>query len=54
VVEGWLDLAHLVASEGGKSKSPYEDLAYKIGGSLSCSIASRHYRHNTSMQAALQ
>lgn len=31
VVEGWLDLAKLVASEGSKSKSPYEELAYKIG-----------------------
>lgn len=31
VVEGWLDLAKLVASEGGKQKSPYEDLAYNIG-----------------------
>lgn len=32
MVEGWLDLAKLVASEGGKQKSPYEELAYKIGG----------------------
>jgi hypothetical protein len=31
VVEGWLDLAKLVASEGSKSKGPYDDLAYKIG-----------------------
>jgi hypothetical protein len=26
-----MDLAKLVASEGSKSKSPYEDLAFKIG-----------------------
>jgi hypothetical protein len=32
VVEGWLDIAKLVASEGSKSKGPYEDLAFKIGG----------------------
>jgi hypothetical protein len=32
VVEGWLDLAKLVASEGTKGKSPYEELAFKIGG----------------------
>lgn len=31
VVEGWLDIAKLVASEGTKSKSPYEEIAYKIG-----------------------
>lgn len=31
VVEGWLDIAKLVASEGSKSKSPYEELAYEIG-----------------------
>jgi hypothetical protein len=31
VVDGWLDLAKLVASEGSKNKSPYDDLAYKIG-----------------------
>jgi hypothetical protein len=31
VVEGWLDLAKLVASEGSKNKGPYDDLAYKIG-----------------------
>jgi hypothetical protein len=31
VVEGWLDLAKLVASEGSKAKSPYEELAYQIG-----------------------
>jgi hypothetical protein len=30
-VEGWLDLAKLVASEGSKAKSPYEELAYQIG-----------------------
>jgi hypothetical protein len=35
VVEGWLDLAKLVASDGSKSKSPYEDLAYKIGAASS-------------------
>lgn len=31
VVDGWLDLAKLVASEGSKSKGPYEELAYRIG-----------------------
>lgn len=31
VVDGWLDLAKLVASEGSKNKGPYDDLAYKIG-----------------------
>jgi hypothetical protein len=31
VVEGWLDLAKLVASEGSKAKSPYEELAFNIG-----------------------
>jgi hypothetical protein len=34
VVEGWLDLAKLVASEGSKGKGPYEELAYKIGAPL--------------------
>jgi hypothetical protein len=31
-MDGWLDLAKLVASDGGKAKGPYEDLAYNIGG----------------------
>ena len=31
VVEGWLDLARLVSSEGIKAKGPYDELAYKIG-----------------------
>jgi hypothetical protein len=33
-----MDLAKLVASEGSKAKSPYEDLAFKIGASK----AARH------------
>eukprot|EP00882_Tetradesmus_deserticola_P003910 GHRQ01004135.1.p1 GENE.GHRQ01004135.1~~GHRQ01004135.1.p1 ORF type:complete len:152 (+),score=20.67 GHRQ01004135.1:191-646(+) len=37
-VEGWLDLAKLVASEGGKSKSPYEELAYQIGAVQWCGL----------------
>jgi hypothetical protein len=36
VVEGWLDLAKLVASEGSKAKSPYEELAYQIGALQPC------------------
>eukprot|EP00882_Tetradesmus_deserticola_P002114 GHRQ01002264.1.p1 GENE.GHRQ01002264.1~~GHRQ01002264.1.p1 ORF type:complete len:169 (+),score=48.23 GHRQ01002264.1:191-697(+) len=41
-VEGWLDLAKLVASEGGKSKSPYEELAYQIGRDVYVDIAGWH------------
>eukprot|EP00775_Hariotina_reticulata_P003920 gene3920-4174_t len=42
VVEGWLDLAKLVASDGSKSKSPYEDLAYNIGRDVYVDIAGWH------------
>lgn len=31
-VDGWLDLAKLVAGEGSKGKGAYDDLAFKIGG----------------------
>eukprot|EP00882_Tetradesmus_deserticola_P010231 GHRQ01010809.1.p1 GENE.GHRQ01010809.1~~GHRQ01010809.1.p1 ORF type:complete len:183 (+),score=47.46 GHRQ01010809.1:201-749(+) len=41
-VEGWLDLAKLVASEGSKSKSPYEELAYQIGRDVYVDIAGWH------------
>ncbi|KAF8065573.1 dus [Scenedesmus sp. PABB004] len=42
VVEGWLDLAKLVASEGSKNKSPYEELAFKIGRDVYVDIAGWH------------
>lgn len=42
IVEGWLDIAKLVASEGSKSKSPYEELAYKIGRDVYVDIAGWH------------
>ncbi|KAF6256230.1 hypothetical protein COO60DRAFT_1530675 [Scenedesmus sp. NREL 46B-D3] len=42
VVEGWLDLAKLVASEGSKAKSPYEELAYQIGRDVYVDIAGWH------------
>eukprot|EP00878_Enallax_costatus_P032678 GHUV01035930.1.p1 GENE.GHUV01035930.1~~GHUV01035930.1.p1 ORF type:complete len:129 (+),score=22.50 GHUV01035930.1:423-809(+) len=42
VVEGWLDLAKLVASEGSKQKSPYDELAYKIGRDVYVDIAGWH------------
>ena len=31
VMDGWLDLAKLVASEGSKTKGVYDELAYRIG-----------------------
>lgn len=31
VVDGFFDIAKLVASEGKTNKTPYEDLAYKLG-----------------------
>ncbi|KAI8471758.1 MAG: hypothetical protein J3K34DRAFT_416160 [Monoraphidium minutum] len=37
----WLDLAKLVASDGGK-KGPYDDLAYKIGRDVYVDIAGWH------------
>lgn len=40
VVEGWLDLAKLVATEGAKGRSPYEELAYQIG--EACHLDSGH------------
>lgn len=42
IVEGWLDLAKLVASEGSKNKGPYDDLAYKIGKDVYVDIAGWH------------
>jgi hypothetical protein len=30
-MDGWLDLAKLVASEGSKTKGVYDELAYRIG-----------------------
>lgn len=43
VVEGWLDLAKLVAAEGSKTKGPYEDLAFKIGGCTVCTDANNSF-----------
>lgn len=42
IVEGWLDLAKLVASDGNKAKGPYEELAYKIGRDVYVDIAGWH------------
>eukprot|EP00877_Chromochloris_zofingiensis_P006005 jgi/Chrzof1/1658/Cz10g16060.t1 len=42
VVEGWLDLAKLVATEGAKGRSPYEELAYQIGRDVYVDIAGWH------------
>lgn len=41
VTGAWLDLAKLVASDGGK-KGPYDDLAYKIGRDVYVDIAGWH------------
>jgi hypothetical protein len=32
VIDGWLDLAKLVAADGSKSKGVYDELAFRIGG----------------------
>jgi hypothetical protein len=52
-VEGWLDLAKLVASEGSKSKSPYEELAYKIGEQLFLPSTAQHPAHSPAWETCV-
>lgn len=42
VMDGWLDLAKLVASEGSKTKGVYDELAYRIGRDVYVDIAGWH------------